>query len=543
MNTHTVEQSITSQLLDAILNSSTPENRYRAIHDIHATYAAQNVSIVYPEPTNGGIIDIAMIGQQGYGAIKLSERTNFNGWTFRVTTSTIYPPSGEQFLFYFQKYRSEQDIIPIAPTRREIDTGCFHDVEGMTDALCLVEIQDQNTWTFRNDTPNTYVGQLPWSNWNENDPIKRKDILLVKNKEAVNRPIAPYNTVMSEPTCQYVLVNSREKVFENVTFERTSNCAVRVNLLHSFYTNNITIRNVTVITDDPSAFVKDCCINIGNATNVRLENINFATKLYSTETAAGYGIQLNNVWNVKMVNLQASKPIWGVVGTNNVNHMELEGVPDGQATDPVFQLNRLDIHCYGRDIICKNCTFTNETNTTQYTFHTLNRFSSLMGYLRYENCVFDGFRPVRMDTGYNAFMGYDLYFKNCTVVVRRSQFNYLLDMGFWGAPRNQRLELRKKCWPNITIENMILKVNDDINQIDLYHLLDRGVYTDGIDYLEHIKIRNLEWKHLNGLSLSPSEINNKVFAISNKSVTANQLYHAFIEGVNVPYTNTINNHV
>lgn len=90
---------------------------------------------------------------------------------------------------------------------------------------------------------------------------------------------------------------------------------------------------------------------------------------------------------------------------------------------------------------------------------------------------------------------------------------------------------------------MILKVNDDINQIDLYHLLDRGVYTDGIDYLEHIKIRNLEWKHLNGLSLSPSEINNKVFAISNKSVTANQLYHAFIEGVNVPYTNTINNHV
>ena len=89
MNTHTVEQSITSQLLDAILNSSTPEHRYREIYKIHATYAAQNVSIVYPEPTNGGIIDIAMIGQQGYGAIKLSERTNFNGWTFRVTTSTI----------------------------------------------------------------------------------------------------------------------------------------------------------------------------------------------------------------------------------------------------------------------------------------------------------------------------------------------------------------------------------------------------------------------------------------------------------------------
>ena len=77
MNTHTVEQSITSQLLDAILNSSTPEHRYREIYKIHATYAAQNVSIVYPEPTNGGIIDIAMIGQQGYGAIKLSERTNF----------------------------------------------------------------------------------------------------------------------------------------------------------------------------------------------------------------------------------------------------------------------------------------------------------------------------------------------------------------------------------------------------------------------------------------------------------------------------------
>ena len=169
-----------------------------------------------------------------------------------------------------------------------------------------------------------------------------------------------------------------------------------------------------------------------NVTNLRMNNV-IINGTYSQERKYGYGISMNNVWNARFKRLRAHGK-WGVFGNNNVNHTVIED----------SDINRFDIHCYGRDVFCYRTTFRN----------IYNQFSSLYGQLVFDGCVFINFVPVLFEDTYSAYTPFELVIKNSTIAVRADRpclvaAGYAVD-----PPEGARRELCETSWPNVTIDNV-----------------------------------------------------------------------------------------
>ena len=70
-------------------------------------------------------------------------------------------------------------------------------------------------------------------------------------------------------------------------------------------------------------------------------------------------------------------------GNNNINTALIEN----------SEINRFDIHCYGRDISFKDVVFVN----------LYNQFSSTFGTIRFDRCTFRHFTPVLYEASYNSY--------------------------------------------------------------------------------------------------------------------------------------------
>ena len=77
-------------------------------------------------------------------------------------------------------------------------------------------------------------------------------------------------------------------------------------------------------------------------------------------------------------------------GNNNVNKAMLQNC----------DINRFDIHCYGKDVSFEKCSFVD--------FY--NQFSSVYCELYFRSCTFTSFFPILMEYSYNAYTGFDLVF-------------------------------------------------------------------------------------------------------------------------------------
>lgn len=119
---------------------------------------------------------------------------------------------------------------------------------------------------------------------------------------------------------------------------------------------------------------------------------------YSTINQYGYGIYLNNVYQTSISNMTA-KAQWGIFGSTNVNTLTLSN----------SHINRFDIHCLGKNILMKNCSFRNTLNKQ----NTYNQFSSMQGYVEFDSCSFIQFRPVLIETSYNTYTKFDLILNDC----------------------------------------------------------------------------------------------------------------------------------
>lgn len=389
-----------------------------ALVRFHKTYKGRDITIVYPTKKT-----IYLTISANSEAISLSQRTNFNGC--RIIVKNTSKPS--HILFHLTTNIAPRSIYV---SKRKIDSGDFREIPELSKGTCLLIINDKMPWV---DNRKGY-----------SYGAKRSDIMLLNNGIAEGTTTTSYNTRTSDPMCRIISTDNKEKFFCNLKFERAIESTAITRMLRIEQQNNVKIENI--MTETPqghhSPTEGDQLIFVYNSTNILFNNI-IIKGSYSSYNKYGYGLSLDNVWNCTFKHLMAEAQ-WGIFGNNNVNNINLEDC----------DINRFDIHCYGRDITFRRCTFHNELNS----INTYNQISSVFGTIQYDNCRFLHFFPILHESSYNAYTGYELVMRNCYMELDK-EHNCIIRAGKLNNEINMRQELKEKCWPNITIEGMTIKTN------------------------------------------------------------------------------------
>ena len=318
----------------------------------------------------------------------------------------------------------------------------------------------------------------------------RQDFLYVKSGKPQNDVIASYETPMTRPRFEMFRINnSQPKIFKNLVFNRLKENTYKTFLISINNQFRVKLDNITINTPE-SNFYGDMAISITNSGGVEISNT-IINGTYSQNKIFGYGIYMNNVWNMSVINLKADAK-WGIFGTKNVNEIKLEGC----------DINRFDIHCYGKNVILSHCIIRN----------LYNQFSSIYGNVIFSGCIFDNSIPFLIESSYNAYTPFNLVWDDCVFRFGKKR-NYLVTL--FGVPgeRNKRSELSRKCLPNIKIKNCCVELANDVDS--WYVIWTGGVkWIEPFDYISKITIKNLEI--VNG--------NNKSFSLFSENLkTSNQL--------------------
>lgn len=313
-----------------------------------------------------------------------------------------------------------------------VDSGNFSSIPSLAEGTCMLLLEDLQPWV--NNRSGYKYGAM------------RKDLLLLYNGQAQNKPVSAYATDSTILKASVHPTDNTLKTITDLTITRDTSATTKTFCFYIHGINNLKISKLRINTPDTKNLYADAAINIENCTNIALEDVTI-DGTYSRTNTYGYGIQMNNVWNSHFLRLTANAN-WGVFGTNNLSNTTLKDC----------NINRFDIHCYGRDVFIYNCKFNK----------LYNQFSSVFGTVWFEECRFTEFIPVLFEPSYNAYTPFDLTFKDCIFDAQTSR-NYLISAGQLDNTPNSRPELAKKCWPNITIKNLIVNIPGNISKIILFN--------------------------------------------------------------------------
>ena len=439
-----------------LMNAQTGTERYEILYKTHVNALQLGKGVDYL-----GIKNIDLEIPQGAKSIPLSENTNFRGVTISVVNN-----NKTFFLFEYKK-----EMTPLVISTKDID-DCRYTSTELKSGLFLLSIKDENPWVL-NREGHSYGAT-------------RQDVVLIKDGVGEDSPCSTYSTKSSAPVYSYRRVTKAQKAFSNLTFNRRPGSTKLTKLVKFSCENNVHIENISITTPADSLY-GDQAICIENCSNVILKNITI-NGTYSTSKKFGYGISMNNVWNVYCQNIQ-SNTAWGVFGTNNAHKVHLEDC----------NINRFDVHCYGKDILCDNCIFNGMGGV----------YSSVFGAIEYRNCTFNDACPYTNRPDYNAYVDFNLILKNCIFIPSYRHY-FLINIQVLNNKINERAELKKKCLPNVTIENLTVYIPEDIKAIGLFRLPE-NTYTYPVGGISDISIEGMTFKYKEGkspvsLKLSTTEI-------------------------------------
>ena len=349
-----------------------------------------------------------------------------------------------------------------------MDTGDFSGALPFQESTYLVLLEDRH----------------PWVNLREGHKYgaMRKDILLVQNGKSLNHPISPYSTDSTLLSAHYQLTDEELKTIANLTIMRDSSSTAKTYCFKIEGVNNLKISDVNIYTPDPKNLYSDAAITIRNSTNVTFENV-LIEGTYSRKNLYGYGILMDNVWNSTFLRLRA-RGNWGIFGTNNLNRTTLRDC----------DLNRFDIHCYGRDVLLERCTL--RQRQTQ--------FSSMYGTVTFDSCRFIDCIPVRIRSSYNAYTPFDIVMRDCIFEVT-PRYHSLVNVMLLDTATNSRPELAAKCWPNLRVTNMTVVAPATVGTLNLYY--PSGATRElkkPVDYLDNVVVEGLKVVRPNG---KPAKMN------------------------------------
>lgn len=412
--------------------------RYNVLYETHKAAVAAGVNVDY-----SGIKTVSIEIPEKAKRIPLTRYNDFKGCVFVVKNTT-----NKVWLFDY-----EEKGIPIELSGKSIDAGDFRRVSPLNSGRYLLVIEDKKPWV--NNRKGYKYGH------------QRKDILLIENGKAVNTVVKPYGNMESSPKCTYIKQEREAFAFKNVTIRRDGASTFVTNIASITGVDDVRLTNVNIYTPQ-SSLTDDRALTINNCTNVSLDNVHI-DGTYSQRDHSGYGFTLNNIWNLK-VRRMYGKANWGVFGDNNINVATIED----------SQINRFDIHCYGRDISFKNMEF----------FTLYNQFSSVYGTIRYDKCTFTSFVPVLNGGSYNAYVAHDIVMNDCVFNATEKK-NYLIKMSGMGVEENERNELAKKALPNIRIKNLTVNLTRGADYLYLFNTNSGGKKVKGLDYISDIAIDGL----------------------------------------------------
>lgn len=331
----------------------------------------------------------------------------------------------------------------------------FSDIKEFYGKNVILVIQDENPWI--KERKGYAI------------PHIRRDILIVNKGKAENTPIQPYRKDTSKPIVSYRDVTGEQIKIQNLKMFRTDQSNYNTRCLKIENSNDIEVKNIYINTP-PSNLYGDAVLTFNNCANLILEDVRIEGT-YSQPSKFGYGINMNNVYNSRFVNLYGVGE-WGIFGTANINTVSVED----------SDVNRFDIHCYGKNVACRNTLFRD----------LYNQFSSFYGTLKFDHCKFIHSVPVLIEGSYSAYTQFDIDFKDCIVEVD-SKRPYLINMGKSTFLIDSiRPELKKIEWPNLNIRNLTIDCSSDIPDFYLYHTSSKMKID--LDSQLKIQIRNLKCK-------------------------------------------------
>lgn len=414
------------------------QERFEVLMQCHKDAVSRNCSISY-----SGIKSIELNIPVNASSIPLPEKTDFAGVKLIVNNT-----SQDYALF-----RMKGDLKEISMTGELLDEGIFARRSDLNSGYILLIIEDQTPWVQER------IGY-------EGGTFKRKDVVVLKNGIAQNKTVMPYNNSQTQTKAWMCNVSDRRKVVKNLIFERTRTSTFKTYPISIENQYNVELSNITTTTPQGTSLISDCGIGISNCANIFLNDIHI-NGTYSMSNKSGYGMRLLNVYNVR-INRMYARANWGVFGNNCVSKVVLKDC----------DINRFDIHCYGRDVTSINCKYS----------ELYNQFSSYYGTLRFKNCTFKNFIPILIESSYNAYTPFDVVWENCVFNLTKDK-NYLMTLFGVKEPINSRPELREKCIPNLTLKNCKIKLEDDVKDWCLIQT-GRMAYKGEMGYLSSINIIN-----------------------------------------------------
>ena len=427
-----------SPLSYSILDATSGVERYRALERCHRDAVKRNAPISY-----AGIKTLDIEIPAGAESIPLPDEVDFAG----VQLNVLNTQRG------FVLFTSTKGSSPVQVTKASIDSGVFADDAEFSKGLHLLIIEDGTPWV-KNREGYDYGAT-------------RRDVLVVEDGVAKNRVTSPYDNECSSPKTSFVQVGS-QKTYRNLKFGRDPKST---KITYLFAINNsydVTISDIAIKTPQDNDLYGDAAIQIKNSAKVRMADITI-DGTYSQSGKYGYGINLDNVAMFSGERIHA-RARWGVFGTNNMNGAVLRDC----------DINRFDIHCYGKDVSCYDCRFSD----------LYNQFSSVFGDVYFEKCTFTNFIPVLIESSYNAYTPFDLTFKECTFNLTAKR-NYLMTLFGLEASHNSRPELSRKALPNITIKNCTVNLAEDVKD---WYIINTGrvSYKEPLDYIKKIEVNRLK---------------------------------------------------
>ncbi len=443
-----------------LLNAKTGEERYWALYNAHYKAAQEGKSVDYSGID--GKISISIPSDAK--SIPLGPYNDFNGVTIEVENN-------EKELFLFEM-TNKVDTIEIKQSI--LDGGDFSSVPELSKGIVLLLLNDNNPWTNRDGYGYTHI---------------RQDVLLLNNGKAQNKAVMPWsNAKTTKPICTYVKVDDKQKVIKNLNFERTSNCTKRTYITTVDYQNNVLLDNIKLTTPSSDTMYGDIAIHVTNSTNVTLKDITI-NGTYSLHNTWGYGINLVNLWNTELIRISADGE-WGVIGNRNINTVVMDSC----------NVNRFDIHCYGRDVKMMNSTF----------YDMQNCFTSVYGIVSYDRCIFKNCFPEVTRYDYNCYVPFTLSMKDCTMDFKgyepRFTKNAICVMGYVDSEINSREELLEKAWPNVYIDGLKVISPEwckDLYVFSVYDTNPVGV----IHNIKDVKITKLDMNDNINIKLCNQDVN------------------------------------
>lgn len=431
-------QPVMSPLQYGILEASNGMQRYECLLACHKDAVKKNVAISY-----AGIESLEIEIPANAEPIPLPDKVVFSGVQINVLNT-------QKDMALFVKTNSTKQFKASASI---IDQGQFQNESEIRKGRYLLIINDETPWV-ENRTGYSYGAT-------------RKDVLAVDNGVTLNEPISSYNNVHSSAKSIIVQIGSPLS-YSNLKFYRDAKSTKMTYLFSISNAYDVNLSGISVTTHQDNELYGDAAIQIENCTKVNFRDITI-NGTYSLAKKYGYGINLDNVVMFTGERIYA-RARWGVFGNNNVNGATLRDC----------DINRFDIHCYGRDVRCYNCKFTD----------LYNQFSSVYGDVYYENCTFTNFIPVLIESSYNAYTPFELTFKSCTFNLTGKK-NYLMTLSGLEATHNSRPELSRKALPNITIKNCTVNLADNVKD---WYIVNTGrvSYKESLDYISKIEVNRLK---------------------------------------------------